>query len=361
MSHVRAHLSEVCRWSAEREIEAAEIVAAALGMAVPVLLAGISGSGDPAPGLAAAMGGLAVSHVEIAGGFPAYLRGRAKALAPAILAAPLAVLCAGHGWLTDAALVLLVGIAATVGGISRAMAVATTRFILFLMIVNATATPTKALGAKEAAGFLTLVASGAIWTSALSFALGAVVRWHRGMNVSASESQPIPALRQKYARWRRSLASFAGWSYPIRLVTGIAVAAAIDLCWPDHHLHWIGLTVAILTQRQVEPVPVKMTQRALGTAIGVAVATLTLRWGLPSWALAVVVGILAGARPLLRIRNYLAYSAVVTPLIVLIIDAGHAPDSGLLLDRLLATLIGAALVVGTNLLVMRLSASKDKL
>ena len=168
MSHVRAHLFEVCRWSAEGEIEAAEIAAAALGMAAPVLFAVVSG--DLAPGLVAAMGGLAVGRVEIAGGFRAHLRREAEALAPAILAALLAVLCASHGRLTDAALVLLVGIAATLGGFSRAMAVATTRFILFLMIVSAAVMPTQALGAKEAAGFLVLVAVGALWTSVLSSA-----------------------------------------------------------------------------------------------------------------------------------------------------------------------------------------------
>jgi uncharacterized membrane protein YccC len=195
----------------------------------------------------------------------------------------------------------------------------------------------------------------------ISLALGAVVRWHRHMDVSASQSQPIPTMRQKYVRWRRSLTGSAGWSYPIRLVPCIAIAAAIDVGWPSHHLHWIGLTVAILTQRQVEHMPVKTTQRALGTAIGVVMAAFTLRSELPSWALAGVVGILAGARPLLRVRSYLAYSAVMTPLIILVIDAGRAPDSGLLLDRLVATLIGAALVIGTNLLMIRLSVSKGKL
>jgi hypothetical protein len=227
------------------------------------------------------------------------------------------------------------------------------------MIVSAVATPMAALGTKEAVGFLVLVAVGALWTSALSLLLGAVVRWRRRADVPRSPPQPIPTIRQKYARWRRSLTSFAGWSYPIRIVLCIAAAAAIDVGWPSHHLHWIGLTVAILTQRQVEFVPVKTTQRALGTAIGVGLAAITLRAGLPSWAFVGGVGLLAGARPLLQVRSYLAYSAVMTPLIILIIDAGRAPDNGLLRDRLVATLIGAALVVGSNLLTAR-GASERK-
>ncbi len=356
MSHVRAHLLEVCRWSTEGETEAAEIAAAALGMAVPVLFAAISG--DLAPGLAAAMGSLAVGRVEIAARGRAHLRREAEALAPAILAALLAVLCSGHGWLTDAALVLLSGIAATVGGFSRTMAVATTRFILFLMIVSSVATPAAALGAKEAAGFLLLAATGALWTSALSLALGAGVRWHRGADAPCSTHATVATARQKYVRWRRSLMNLAGWNYPIRLMPCIAFGAALDIGWPGHHFHWIGLTAAILTQRQVELVPVRTTQRALGTAIGVGVAGITLCAGLPSWALAGGVGLLAGARPLLRVRNYLAYSAVMTPLIILMIDAGRAPESGLLLDRFVATLIGAALVLGTNLLVVRIASER---
>ena len=51
---------------------------------------------------------------------------------------------------------------------------------------------------------------------------------------------------------------------------------------------------------------------------------------------------------MLRGTNYLAYSAAMTPLIVLIVDGGRAPESGLLLDRLVATVLGAALVVGAN-------------
>lgn len=354
MRHLWTHLLEACRWSAEGEVEAAEVVAAALGMAVPVLLAAIGG--DPAPGLAAALGSLAIGRVGTAEGFRAHLRHQAEALAPAILAALLAVLCADRGWLTDMALVVLVGIAATVSGFSRAMAVSTTRFILFLMIVSAVTTPMKALGTKEAAGFLILVAGGALWTSALGLAVGACMR--RRADVPASPSQPIPTIRQKYVRWRRSLTSFAGWSYPVRLVTCIAVAAAIDIGWPGHHFYWIGLTAALLTERQIELVPVKSVQRALGTAIGVAMAAFTLRSGLSAWALAGVVGLLAGVRPVVRVGNYLAYSAVMTPLIILIIDAGRVPDGSLLLDRLVATLIGAALVIGTNLLLMRFFSSK---
>lgn len=358
MFHVRTHLSEVCRWSTEGEIEAAEIAAAALGMAAPLVFALISG--NLAAGLAAAMGSLAVGRVEITAGFGARLRREAWALASVLLAALAAVLCAGHGGLTSVAMVLLAGIAAIMSGFSRNMAAAATRYLLFLMIVGAVATPTQALETKAAAAFLGLVAVGALWTSALSLALGTVVRWRRHPDAPRPLARPAPTMGQKYARWRRSLASFAGWDYPLRITGCIGIAALIDAGWPGHHLHWISLTVAILTQRKVEPVPVKTTQRALGTAIGVIVAAIALHPGLPAWALVAVVGFLAGARPLLRVRSYLAYSVVMTPLIMLIIDEGRTPDPGLLFDRLTATLIGAALVIGANLLVMKFAQAANR-
>lgn len=90
---------------------------------------------------------------------------------------------------------------------------------------------------------------------------------------------------------------------------------------------------------------VKTTQRTLGTAVGVLLAGLGLRVPLPATALVALIGLLAGARSHFKQRNYLAYSVVMTPLVVLVIDAGHPPEWSLLADRLLATVIGGALVM----------------
>ena len=49
----------------------------------------------------------------------------------------------------------------------------------------------------------------------------------------------------------------------------------------------------------------------------------------PSAAVLVAsMGLLATVRPLLRARNYLLYSAIMTPLVVLIMDAGRPPEGG---------------------------------
>ena len=151
------------------------------------------------------------------------------------------------------------------------------------------------------------------------------------------------------------LTHLAGWQYTLRLVLGLSGAEVLRCQWPNHHLHWIALTVAILTPKTIEAVPVKITQRALGTAIGVCAASLFMAFEFPPWALVVTIGVLAGARPLLKAKNYLAYSVIMTPLIILIMDAGHPPDNHLLVERLVSTLIGAMLVVIANLLFLKLT------
>ena len=124
-------------------------------------------------------------------------------------------------------------------------------------------------------------------------------------------------------------------------------------------MHWVVLTVALLSEWQIEAFPVKTTQRALGAALGVLATGLLLFDTPPAWALAAGIAVLAGLRPLLRARNYLAYTAVMTPLIILLLDAGAAPGLGVLIDRLVATLIGAGLVIATNWLFGKIVGSSS--
>ena len=112
--------------------------------------------------------------------------------------------------------------------------------------------------------------------------------------------------------------------------------------WPGHHLNWIAITVVLLTERALEAFPVKITQRALGTLIGVIVAEALEASGVAAALPALVIAVLATGRPLLRANNYLAYTAVTTPLILLILETGRSPDTSLFVDRLAATLAGAS-------------------
>jgi len=113
------------------------------------------------------------------------------------------------------------------------------------------------------------------------------------------------------------------------------------------------VTVVLLTERQPEILPVKTTQRALGVVLGVALTGLVLAEIRSPLAIATLVCLLATLRPWLRARNYLAYTGVMTPLILLVMDLGRPIGGDVLVDRLIATLLGSAIVVAVNCLAVR--------
>jgi len=106
--------------------------------------------------------------------------------------------------------------------------------------------------------------------------------------------------------------------------------------------------VALLSRRPIETLPIKATRRAFGTAIGVTIAGFFVAYRPPDWAVIGGIGLLAGTRPFLKAGNYLAYSMIMTPLVILILDAGQPPGMGVMIDRLVATLLGATLVITAN-------------
>jgi len=242
-----------------------------------------------------------------------------------------------------------VGIAALAGGYSKEAAIIATRFVLFLLIAGGTV----ANGPSDWHPLL-LVIGGTLLGAAASMVLGAIERAiRRKPNPAPHAPQRTATRAQRRAHFRRTLGTLAGWQYTIRLMLCLTAAAALGHAWPEHHMYWVALTVALLTERAIETLPVKVTQRALGTLIGVLIAHFVFTWTLSPWALAIVVAVLAAGRAILRTRNYLAYSVVMTPLVIALLDAGKPPDWGVLADRALATLIGAVLVVAANTAFLR--------
>lgn len=344
----KTHFAEVFRWSAAAKTDWVEILAAAAGMAAPILFG--AAMGELALGFGVAVGSLLVGGTAANNDWRAQGRALIAALVPATAASVVAVGVAGHSRMSDIAVVLLAGAAGAVAAMGRPVAPMAIRFILLLIITIAVAETI-----TDRAGLLLLIAAGALWTAAVSLMLGALARARRGgQNIAAMNAPPPTTLRQRLTRWRHALTRLAGWQYAFRLMICLSVAGLLRWLWPDHHLHWIALTVALLAEWQIDAFPVRTTQRALGAALGVLATGLLLIFTLPAWGLVAIMGVLAGSRPLLRARNYLAYTAAMTPMIVLLLDAGQPPGWGVLIDRLVATLIGAALMIATNLLFKKL-------
>jgi hypothetical protein len=353
-------LREALSWSSGEKVEARTIAVAALGMTVPVLVGlafrqaeigftiglGAMLLAGEAPGTGSGTGG-AVQERPSPG----------SAVLPAALAVGVATLIAG-GWWTDVIMVILAGAAATISGYSRPVAVAAIRFIIYLVL---SVTLLRSAG-DHRGGAALVFGLGALWNVAVRLMLrGRAPKTEAlapilAQALAASTARtPTPAQRRAY--WMRTLRHLAGWQFPIRLVVGLGVASGLRALWPAHHYGWIVLTVALLTQRPLEHLPVKTIQRTLGVLIGVALTWAILAWITSPILLGGLICLLATAASVARARSYLAYSAISTPVILLVLDFGKPVHTALLADRLVATLVGAAIVVALNVALDRLTSA----
>jgi hypothetical protein len=339
------HLREALGWTPAAPLNARTIAIAALGMAAPVILG--TALGKPHLGFTIGLGAMLLADQTSATATAGQDRPSAiAALLPAALAVTLATLIAGGPW-TDPAMIALAAGAATISGYSRPVAVTAIRFIVYLVLSVSLL--------DSAGGHRTAVALvfglGALWNMAIRMML-------RGPAIppaarTAPTHKPTPA--QLRAHWRRTMSEFAGWQFPIRILAGLGAASVLRHLWPSHHFFWIVLTVALLTQRPLEHFPVKITQRAVGSLLGVTLTWAILAGVASPLALAAIICVLGAAAPLARSRSYLIYSVISTPMILLVMDLGKPVATSLLTDRLAATLMGAVLVVALNILLERVT------
>jgi hypothetical protein len=245
-------------------------------------------------------------------------------------------------------MIALVVPAATLVNYSRPAAVGGIRFIVFLVLNLGLIAGHGAQGRGAALMF----GVGALWRLALRL----IARRRPVPTEAASGTLPAkrePTPRQRRIHLGRMLRSWQGWQYPLRLGLGLAAACAIRDLWPGHHFDWMVLSIVLLTPRALEHVPVHITQRAVGTLIGVMLAGVIL-YAAPGHAvIAVLVCLFGTLAPLVRPGNYAAYCVFATPLILLAMDASGSLDPTLLADRLVATLAGSVIVVGANVLMDR--------
>ena len=302
---------DVVRWSRDSPVAATQVIAAALAMAVPVAYGVLSG--HLGHGSFAALGAMATVGAPITG---------IKSAVPRLLGVGLLVTTAGYagaavagrGWTTAGVVVGLAAVAAVAGGLNRWMADATTRFIVFLVIA------TGLVGDPlEVARWFAL---GAGWAAVLTL-------------ISLPFLAEVPTRRWSYRRF---------WRYPVQLTVCLAIAEAVGALWHQSKAYWIAVAVVIVVQRAGGSLLLAI-QRCAGTCAGVLIAGALILWVPPSWVIVAVVTVLAGARPLLRARNYAAYATVMTPLLVLLLDLGRTPSLSTVGYRLIDTVIGCLIAL----------------
>jgi len=344
---VHPRLREALHWAPTATTDRRNLAVAALGMMIPVLT-GLA-AGRLETGFTIGLGAMLLTEAPSAASSTTAATGRSSplsAILPAGAAVTLATLICGGVW-TDPAMVVLAGVAAAVSGYSRPVGVAAIRFIVYLVL---SVTVLQSAGDHRTAAAL-IFGLGALWNMVVRRLLVRPDPQAASIEAAPPARQPTPAQRRAY--WRRTLRTLSGWQFPIRIVGGLGVASLLRQLWPSHHFGWIVLTVALLTQRPIEHLPVKTIQRGLGTVLGVAVTWAIVTWVTPPVLLALLICLLAIAASVARARNYLVYSAIATPVILLVLDFGKPVQTTLLTDRLMATVVAAAIVIVANVVVDR--------
>lgn len=317
-----------------------QVLTAMLGMGGPVALG--FALGQPGLGVLAALGGLAIGSGG-AGAWRARVVGMLYVLIAGTAAMLLGGFLAGHGVLSAVAMPLLIGLACLLAGMSRPVGRACVMFGVFLVIATHLEH-----GNIPFLVPMVLFALGAAWTVALALGLPILFRAAgHPPAVSPTPAQQYPAslLRR---RWLHTLRGFAGWQYALRMGLCVAAAQAVELAWGHPRAYWISLTVVLVVQRDLTSALGRAWHRSAGTALGVALAGLLVMFTPAGWALALIIAALAGARPILLRAHYAAYTTVMTPLIILLLDCGRAATWEDITVRLTATLAGCliGLVLG---------------
>jgi len=353
MDAIYAHLRQAWRRIDDQQDRAAAgMISAVVGgfaVAVPLLLT-LHGMGLSA-GLAMSLGALSVARVEGGENIRARLRGPAAALIATSLAIGVAANAAGHGLISQVVTVLVAAASVLLIRYSKEVAIGVIRFMLYLIIfANALE------GARDPSGFAFVIFFGALWAGLFVMLVNLLKRGHgspkNGSTPDTSKSRE-PTIRSRLARMRRELRQLSTWDFPCRLALGLCLSLVIRTQFITHHFAWITITIALLTPRQFEAWPVRATQRALGTLVGVVIAALLLLSGLGHPALIFVVLVLGSLRKWFEDRNYLAYSATMAPLVLLLLSASQGDPRGLLEDRILSTLIGVMVVLFCNQVAAR--------
>jgi len=309
------------------------IIIAVLSLAVPVLVGTMVGHTEL--GLVASLGGLALINevYENSGQWQSFVN-LEYAIIFSTTAFMIGMAIAGTTLFSLAMLPAVIFIVSTFGEINRRLIINASRFTVFL-IIGYHFEATKATYHILSSNFLI----GTMWTSLVLLILKMLSKNKK----VPLENQKKYTAKQYLNHWIKSLSRLQGWQFPIRMTLCILIAQIIRYFVPDHHSYWILLTIALVTQHNTDNQPRRIRNRGLGTLLGVCVSFFLVYFAIPVYLLIIIIAVLASLRVMFRETNYLLYAAVMTPLVIILLDFGTLSSITLLLDRLIATLIGCVI------------------
>ncbi|MGW0537032.1 FUSC family protein [Streptomyces sp. NPDC003032] len=154
------------------------------------------------------------------------------------------------------------------------------------------------------------------------------------------------ALRVRVRRAARNvILSGTSWRYGLRLALCIGIAQALVSLIDVPRSYWVALTVTFVLKPDFGSVVSRAVLRALGTAAGLVVAAAVLVQVPHGWWDVPVMLLLAPLIPALTTRGYGYQTAAITPVILLLSDILNHQGLGLVVPRLVDSLIGCAIVL----------------
>jgi len=316
-----------------------QAIGAMLGLAGPIAL-GVA-TGHIRTGMITSLGGLALSTGVKGDTFREQLRDLLYSVTAGGIAMFTGPILAGHNTKTVFTVPAVAATTALLGSISRPLAVAATRFILFFVIAA-----NLDIYGIHPTGLTCLFLVGALWTAGLSLLLKRLFRLLKLYKIphDCAQSSRYPA-KLLVRRWTKSLAHLSGWQYTLRIAACLVAGQVFALVWPQHHGYWAVITIIIVVQRDLQKALKRAWERTIGTIFGVLLVSLLVFASSSMWSTVIAIAILAAARPILMQTNYIAYATVQTPLILLLLDFGRAASWSIVADRLIATIAGCAIAM----------------
>ncbi|WP_328506667.1 FUSC family protein [Streptomyces sp. NBC_00391] len=157
--------------------------------------------------------------------------------------------------------------------------------------------------------------------------------------------RPAP-LGVRALRVARNVAlSGTSWRYGLRLALCIGIAQALVSLVPVPRSYWVALTITFVLKPDFGSVFSRALLRALGTVVGLVVAAGILSQVPRGWWDVPVMLLLAPLIPVFTPRGYGYQTAAMTPVILLLSDILNHQGTGLLVPRLVDSLMGCAIAL----------------
>ncbi|MGO3742927.1 FUSC family protein [Kerstersia sp.] len=188
---------------------------------------------------------------------------------------------------------------------------------------------------------------------ALTALLNSQATFDPPLETATAPALPPSAHQVKIRLSDRLIPSRDTWLSAAALALAIAIAYAMRWLDSDAHWFWIPLTVGLIMKPDFGSIVARSLLRSLGTLAGVVIGAAILLLIPKSIVFVLVMAILAALLPWAMQRSYALQAVVLTPLILMLVDIilPGGNDLAFALQRLLDTVIGAAIVIVFGYLV----------